>query len=65
MTRHHHDPELDLLELGALHPVVIPELTRRPDGRLRVGCRYDCPLPPTSDVALVIQMLVGHIEVGS
>jgi hypothetical protein len=57
--------ELDALELGLLHPAVIPEVTRRPDGRLAVGCRYGCPLPATTDVAVAIQWMVGHIEVGS
>jgi hypothetical protein len=63
MTRR-PDPELERLELGALGPVVIPEVTRRPDGRLEVGCRYRCPIPPTTDLAVAIQWMVGHIEVG-
>jgi hypothetical protein len=56
--------EMDVLELGLLHPVVIPELVRHPDGRLRVGCRYHCPLPATNVVADVIRDLVAHTEVG-
>jgi hypothetical protein len=57
------DPELDRLELGALAPAVVPEVTRDADGRLRVGCRYGCPCPATTDVAMAIRMLVGHTEV--
>lgn len=53
--------EMELLELGLLHPAVIPEVVRRPDG-LEVGCRYHCPLPPTTDIAMVIRHLVVHSE---
>lgn len=58
------DPELDALELGTL-ALVVPEVTRDGDGRLRIGCRYGCPCPATTDVAMAIRMLVTHTEVGS
>ena len=61
MTRRPVDPELDLLELGKL-AAAVPELTRDPDGRLRVGCRYHCPLPATTDVAMAIRMMINHTE---
>jgi hypothetical protein len=54
--------EMELLELGLLHPVVIPELVRAPDGRLEVGCRYGCPCPPSADVADTIRVLLVHTE---
>ena len=61
MNRH----ELELLELGTLVPAVIPEVTREADGRLRIGCRYQCNLPATTDVAMAIRMMVTHTEAGS
>jgi hypothetical protein len=63
MTRRHHDPEIDRLELGVQTAAVVPEVVREADGRLRVGCRYACPLPATTDVAMAIRMLVSHTEV--
>jgi hypothetical protein len=54
--------EMELLELGLLHPVVIPELHRASDGRLEVGCRYRCPCPPSADVAVTIRDLLAHTE---
>jgi hypothetical protein len=57
------DPETELLELGVLAPMVIPSLTRLPDGRLVVGCRYRCTLAPTAGVADTIRALVAHSEV--
>ena len=62
MSRRHHDPELESLELGILAAAVVPEVSREPDGRLRVGCRYACPLPATTDVAMAIRMMVAHTE---
>jgi hypothetical protein len=53
--------EQELLELGLLHPVVIPEVTRQPDG-LQVGCRKHCPLPPSTVLADVIRDMVLHTE---
>jgi hypothetical protein len=54
--------ELELLELGLLHAVVVPEVVRQPDGRLVVGCRYRCPCPPSADVAVTIRDLLAHTE---
>jgi hypothetical protein len=52
--------ELDRLELGDLRAVV-PSVSRV-GKQLKVGCRYGCPLPATSDVAAAIQMLVAHTQ---
>jgi hypothetical protein len=54
--------ELERLELGLLHAVVVPELVRQPDGLLEVGCRYRCPCPPSADVAVTIRDLLAHTE---
>jgi hypothetical protein len=54
--------EMELLELGLLHAVVVPELVRQPDGLLEVGCRYRCPCPPSADAAVTIRDLLAHTE---
>jgi hypothetical protein len=54
--------EMELLELGLLHAVVVPELVRQPDGLLEVGCRYGCPCPPSIDDEVTIRDLQAHTE---
>jgi hypothetical protein len=62
MTRH-PDPELELLELGTLAPMVVPEVTRLPDGRVQVGCRYRCDPPATASIPDTIRAVIAHSEV--